>query len=219
MQKLHKQYLHSSLTLLRVAYSSYIPGLMNAYRERFESFEGPIFKSMLWMNQANWDVSDSKYGLRDLMFLAKHFEVPLKSSNFSIENLENEWKSFERMCIRNYSNIKSPIVFWQKILSYRKDEYSNVCALAEICLVIGASNSTVERGFSKLTTLLTDKRLSMGRNSMENCLIIAANMNSFCLEKKKEILKSATNSYLQKRRRTPKYAKKVSFNRGGLGRR
>ena len=150
-----------------------IPGLMNAYRERFESFEGQIFKAMLWMNQANWDVSDSKYGLRDLMFLAKHFEVPLKSSNFSIENLENEWKSFKRMCIRNYSNIKSPIVFWQRILSYRKDEYSNVCALAEICLV----------------------------------------------EEKKEILKSATKSYLQKRRRTPKYAKKVSFNRGGLRRR
>ena len=100
-------------------------------------------------------------------------EVPLKSSNFSIENLENEWKLFKRMCIRNYSNIKSPIVFWQRILSYRKDEYSNVCALAEICLV----------------------------------------------EEKKEILKSATKSYLQKRRRTPKYAKKVSFNRGGLGRR
>ena len=51
----------------------------------------------------------------------------------------------------------------------------------------------------------------MGHNSMENCLIIAANMNSFSLEEKKEILKSATNSYLQKRRRTPKYAKKVSL--------
>ena len=138
-------------------------------------------------------------------------KVPLKSSNFSTENLENEWKSFKRMCIRNYSNVKSPFVFWQRILSYRKDEYSNVCALAEICLVIGVSSSNVERGFSKLTTLLTDKRLSMGHNSMENCLIIAANMNSFSLEEKNEILKSATNSYLQKRRRTPKYAKKVSL--------
>ena len=59
--------------------------------------------------------------------------------------------------------------------------------------------------------LVTDKRLSMGHNSIENCLIIAANMNSFSLEEKKEILKSVTNSYLQKRRRTPKYAKKVSL--------
>ena len=87
----------------------------------------------------------------------------------------------------------------------------NVCALAEICLVIGAFNSTVERGFSKLTTLLIDKRLRMGHNSMEKCLIIAPNMNSRSPEEKKEVLKSATNSYLQKRRRTSKYAKRVSL--------
>ena len=58
---------------------------------------------------------------------------------------------------------------------------------------------------------MSNKRLSMGHNSMENCLIIAANMNSFSLEEKKEILKSASNSYLQKKRRTPKYAQKVSL--------
>lgn len=117
---------------------------MSAYRDRFKSFEDPIFKSMLWMNPANWDVSDLKYGVNDIKFLARHFDIPLKEANFSIENIENEWKSFKRLCTRNYQNINSPVAFWQRILTYRREEYSNVCAIAKICLVIGASNSTVD---------------------------------------------------------------------------
>ena len=69
-----------------------VPGLMNAYRDRFKSVEDSIFKSMLWMNPANWDVSDPKHGVNDVKRLSKDFEIPLKESNFSIENIENMWK-------------------------------------------------------------------------------------------------------------------------------
>ena len=112
--------------------------------------------------------------LSDTRLVASHFKTPLNESNFSIENIENEWKSLKRLCTRNYPNIKSPLAFWQMILTYRLEEFSNVCLIAEICLTIGVSNSRVERGFSKLTHLLTDKRLSMSHTSMENCLLIAA---------------------------------------------
>ena len=54
------------------------PGLMNAYLDRFKSFEDPIFKSMLWMNPANWDVSDPKYAINDILFLTRHFEIPFE---------------------------------------------------------------------------------------------------------------------------------------------
>ena len=97
--------------------------------------------------------------------------------------------------------------YLQRILTYRRGEYKNVCLIAEICIAIGSSNSTVERGFSKLTTLLTDKRLSMSHSSMENCLLIAANATSFSSEERNDIIKSAVAKYLNKRRRKPSYTK------------
>lgn len=84
---------------------------MNAYRALVESFEAPIFKSMLWMNPAN-----------DLKYIANHFKITLGVANFDIQNIENEWKALKRLCSRNYPNIKSPLSFWQRILTYRQEE-------------------------------------------------------------------------------------------------
>ena len=95
---------------------------------------------------------------------------------------------------------------------YRRKEYSNVCAIAEICLAIGASNSTGERGFSKLINLLTDKWLSMSHRSMENCLLIAANATSFNEQEKDKIIKVTVCNYLKKRRQTASYVKKVTLH-------
>ena len=58
-------------------------------------------------------------------------------------------------------------------------EFKNLCSLAEICLCIGASNSTVERRFSLLSNILTDKHLRISHKAMENCLLVAANSVNF----------------------------------------
>lgn len=145
--------------------------------------------------------------MASMTYLADHFKMTLAETNFEIKNIENESKSFERLCTRNYPHIKSPISFWQRILTYHRDEDKNVCLIAEICIAIGSSNRTVKRGFSKLTTLLTDKRLSMSHSSMENCLLIAANATSFSTEERNDIIKSAVAKYLNKRRRKPSYTK------------
>lgn len=80
--------------------------------------------------------------------------------------------------------------------------------IAEICLVIGSSNSTAERGYSKLTTLHTGKRLSMSHSSIESCLLIAANAGTFSNEEKDYIIKTAATNYLIKRKFKPSFVKK-----------
>ena len=67
--------------------------------------------------------------------------------------------------LRNYVKIWMKNVdseeLWKKILGFKRSEFPNVCALVEILISISGSNSTVERAFSTLTNILTDKRLSM----------------------------------------------------------
>ena len=47
--------------------------------------------------------------------------------------------------------------------------------LAQIILCLSASNSSVERVFSLLTLLLSDKRLSMEYSTMQKLMIINLN--------------------------------------------
>ena len=92
----------------------------------------------------------------------------------------------------------------------------DICPISEICLVIGGLNNSVDRGFSKLTNLLTDKRLRMSHASMDNCLLIAVNSNSFNNDEKGEMIKNATAKYSQKSRRNISSLKK--FHSIGFGR-
>ena len=63
------------------------------------------------------------------------------------------------------------------------------------------SNSTVERAFSTLTNILTDKRLSMKHKRMEQILIISSNDKNWTIQERNEIIERAVDIYLQKRRK------------------
>ena len=92
---------------------------------------------------------------------------------------------------------------WQRILTYRASEFKNVCSLAEICLYIGASNSTVDRRFSLLCKILTEKRLRISHKAMENCLLVATNSVNFTSAERDQIINDTVNKYLQKVRKLP----------------
>ena len=102
------------------------------------------------------------------------------------------------MVNQNYTAVKWPFSMWQRLFTYHASEFKNVCSLSEICLCIGASNSTVERGFSLLSNILTDKRLRISHKAMENCLLVAANSVNFTSPERDQIINDTVNKYLQR---------------------
>ena len=71
-------------------------------------------------------------------------------------------------------------------------------------LPLGPSNSVVEKGFSQLTTMLSDRRLSMKPITMENLMIIKVNHLTWSPEERDEIIERALEIYMQKKRRKMK---------------
>ncbi len=57
---------------------------------------------------------------------------------------------------------------------------------------------TVERAFSTLTNILTDKRLSMKHKRLEQILIISSNEKNWTVQERNEIIERALNIYLEK---------------------
>ena len=77
--------------------------------------------------------------------------------------------------------------------------------LAEIVFCISASNSTVEKVFSTLTTLLSDHHLTMKCSTMEDCLAVAGNSSVWSESEKGEILDGAVKKYLKKKKKSEEF--------------
>ena len=88
-----------------------------------------------------------------------------------------------------------------QVLNYKRSEYPNLWLCAEIMLCISGSNSTVERAFSNLTVILSDRRVHMSHARMEMVLSISVNDKNWSPEERDEIIERATEIYIEKRRK------------------
>ena len=86
----------------------------------------------------------NNYGVDDLKFLIKHFEVPLLSANADLDKIMTEFNDL-KFAIQNeaYRNISS-IPFWPSLYRDSYTEYKNVLLLVELLLCIPISTAVVE---------------------------------------------------------------------------
>ena len=68
-----------------------------------------------------------------------------------------------------------PCLVLEKIYKFKMVEFPNMCLLSKVVMSQSASNSTVERAFSILTLLLSERRLHMKHSTMEEILMINLN--------------------------------------------
>ena len=164
-----------------------LTSLKGLLAEKVSDFSGAVFKSIKWFNPQNW-TADRNYGVDEIEQLIAHFQAPLQAAKFDKNMIYKEWKLFKNYVAANASIEKN---VWVNVFRYKQKEYHNICILAEIVLSLSGSNSTVERAFSLLTLLLTDRRLSMSHNTMEDMIIININDKLWSSAEREDILRTA----------------------------
>ncbi|KAL5016137.1 hypothetical protein ScPMuIL_005726 [Solemya velum] len=195
--------------------STVISNIKTCLESRFSSFQSELYKNMFWVDPANW--GDTIREIEAMKSLADHFSETLKMNNFDIAKITSEWKEFKRM-VKYYMNGVNAKDLWERVLLHRRKEFKDVCMLVEIVLCIGPSNSVVESGFSHLTCMLTDRRLSLNHSTMENLLLIKVNDFVWTQEEKEQILETALSKYTSTKRKrvietnTPESAKRWKPN-------
>ena len=167
---------------------------------RFLSFDAEgVYAHMHWVNPAHWQQGcDAE--VANMEALAAHFETTLAVSGYDGSKLKREWRNLKQTVNFYYRGVKSADL-WERILTYRRADYVNVCLLVEVVLAIGLSNSTVEAGFSFLSAMLSDRRLSLRHDTMEDLLIIKANDRLWTATERDAIIDSALTTYMAKRRK------------------
>ena len=187
--------IQATLEMLKEAGRLLIPVI----EERFNSFDQDLFGNMIWLDPKYWDNASKEYGVEQIKFVADLFTVPLQEASFDCESVIKEWKSLKYLQRSLYPTMEAG-QFWEKILNFRHAEFPNLCLLVSLCFCVSGSNSSVERAFSILTIILSDKRLRMSHKTMEECIIIAGNDTNWDKSDREKILSKAVEIYMGKRR-------------------
>lgn len=192
---------HQSSNVISKIKGTSIPQIKKCLETRFTSFDTELFRSMMWLDPANW--GDTENEVKCLHFLAEKFATSLSANNFDLGKVKSEWIDLKRTVNFFMRGTKCKDL-WERIFMYRRQEFPNVSLLAEIVMCIGVSNSVVESGFSFLTSMLTDRRLSLSHQTMENLLIIKINDFVWTNEEKDELIEVALKNYMTSKRRKRK---------------
>ena len=177
-----------------------IDSLSTLLKECFRDFDTGIYDVMSFFDPNNWS-DERDYGNVEVTQFAEHFETTLGAGGFDKAKVLAEWRmlrSYARVWLRN-KGTKYP---WNNILKTKRTEFPNMCALAEIFITISGSNSTVERAFSTLTSIFSNRRLAMKHRRMESVMIISGNDENWSAVEREDIIKRAVEIYLAKRRKT-----------------
>ena len=148
---------------------------------------------MYWVNPAHWQ-QGCEVEVASMEALASHFATTLAMSGYDASKLKREWRNLKQTVNFYYRGVKSADL-WERILTYHRADYVNVCLLVEVVMAIGLSNSTVEAGFSFLSAMLSDRRLSLRHDTMEDLLIIKANDRLWTANERDAIIDSALAKY------------------------
>ena len=177
-----------------------IPCLTDTLKQRFVDFseDSHIYAAMSFMDPACW--SDGKdYGKSEISLICEHFAEPLSHASFKVENVFTEWKNFKKYVkssVKPGTNARS---MWKSVLNYRRGEFPNLSLLASLIISISGSNSSVERMFSCVTCILSDRRLSMSHDTLANSVIVRGNDSNWTVGERNEIIDRAVEIYTSKR--------------------
>ena len=129
-----------------------------------------------------------------------HFSMPLVESGFEVQKCFSEWKRFTFYVKANYKPAERDARnVWKWTLQYHRNEYPNPCLLAEIIISLSESNSSVERAFSTLSNILSDKHNSSKHATLENLLLVKLNDKVWNDVEREEIIERSLAIYLKKR--------------------
>ena len=136
------------------------------------------------------------YGSIQIESLASHFKDPLKKANFDRRVVHKEWHQLKNFARSHHSGLDAHSL-WEKIFIYRCNEFKNVCLITKIVFSLATSNSMVERAFSLLILLLSDKPILLKHETIESLMKINLSDKIWTEKEKNEILERAV-VYLSK---------------------
>ena len=122
-----------------------------------------------------WGRDDNaSFGYPALLYLSQRFQCPLQQAGIDIAALESEWDEMVDYA-KHYLNISTEengVIWWKLFNAPVSKEWSNILGLAELLFSLPMSNGHLERIFSQLKLIKTNRRTGLGEGRLDSLLCI-----------------------------------------------
>ena len=153
-----------------------IQAIIDHINSRFASFVGQIFESIARIiDHHGWDPADLSAEKKHIKDVADHFAIPLRRDAFNQDLAVEEFKALKKLVKSRYHHLAAAAM-WRSIISKNHSSYQNILLFVELILCIQWASSTVERGFSTASRLLVPSRRSLGKDMVNDLLMLRINL-------------------------------------------
>ena len=117
--------------------------------------------------------------------LVERFSVPLKGAQADLSKIKEEFEFLVQYAVEyiSLSTLDYRAVWWRIFHAPSASEWSNVLVLIELLLSLPSSNGKLERAFSQLNVIKTNKRSILSNESLDDLLMLSINgppLKEFC---------------------------------------
>lgn len=170
--------------------SDVIAVIATLIKDRFSSLvENKVSQAMKWIDVQYWEDGQTKNVQEEIGILMREFQEPLAKARFNKLKHFAEWKALKILGKTQYADFKLTEI-WSWLFKNHQKEFDNILLLS--------SNSATERVFNTLTTLLSNRRLRLNHETVEDFLLTVGNKNTWTESNKDKILYSAVLKYFKK---------------------
>ena len=124
-----------------------------------------------------WEkTKDASFAYEALDSIASRFRVPLEKSNVDCSLLQEEWDDMVDYAKR-YLNLvqeEHQVLWWKLFNAVDAVKWKNILAVVELLFCLPMSNGRVERLFSLLKIIKTEKRACLGDDRLHSLMQIAS---------------------------------------------
>ena len=169
--------LDESVAFFKANHSQYSELVQASLRDRLATQETDLLTHALtilatqgWEKAANASSAHSA-----IEQLSERFRVPLEQANINVSLLQEEWDEMADHATRYLDLVTQDnnTVWWKLFNSTSAKNWSNILGLVELLFSLPMSNGHVERVFSQLKVIKTNRRTCLGEDRLDSLLRIA----------------------------------------------
>ena len=123
-----------------------------------------------------WEkATDASFAHTAIQNLSARFQIPLEQARIDISCLEEEWDEMTDFAKRYLDLVtqENNTVWWKLFNSVSAKNWGNILGLIELLFCLPLSNGHVERVFSQLKIIKSDRRTCLGEDRLDSLLRIA----------------------------------------------
>ena len=165
------------VSFLKNHMNEYTIAVLDCLKERVKDHSTELLTETLTiLALKGWEKrGDASFVYGALDGLSTRFRVPLEKANVDCSVLQEEWDDMVdyAKCSLNLVQVEYQVLWWKLFNSVDSKKWSNIFSLEELLFVFPVSNCDVERVFSQLKIIKSERCTCIGEDRLISLLHIA----------------------------------------------